>query len=185
MESKVDYTRYTYYALVAVLSLVSLLFLPMLGSDVGVEVSYPSTALEWATWGITKGIVAVVNMMLFHCFHQQGKVKARDNTRFLEAWEKDFNNPHKGYVARSPHRWNGQQYGKKGVTIVVSSVLSAFVLTNAVLTYDWVALISYAITLTIGMVFGVMQMQAAYAYWTEEYPIWVNQQLDKMEVNHD
>ena len=60
---------------------------------------------------------------------------------------------------------------------MITSLLSGFVLTQAVLTYDWVALISYVITLTIGIVFGVMQMYANYNYWVEEYPIYVNQQI--------
>lgn len=177
MDKKIDYSKYTYYALVAILSIVTVTFLPMLGSSVGVGVQFPTTEVEWAVWCITKGMVAVINMMLFHCFHQQGKVKAKDNPIFKEAWEKDFHNPHKGYTARSPRQWNAQQYGKKGVTVMITSLLSGFVLTQAVLTYDWVALISYVITLTIGIVFGVMQMYANYNYWVEEYPIYVNQQI--------
>ena len=183
MDKKIDYSKYTYYALVAMLSIVTITFLPMLGSTVGIEMQFPSTGLELAVWCITKGMVAVINIMLFHCFHQQGKVRAKDNPLYREAWEKDFNNPHKSYVARSPRQWNAQQYGRKGVTVIITSLLSGFVLTQAVLTYDWVALISYVIALTIGIVFGIMQMFANYNYWIEEYPIWVNQEIMK-EKNH-
>lgn len=179
MENKIDYSKYTYYALVALLSIVTVTFLPMLGSTAGVDVKFPTTGMEWAVWAITKGMVSGINIMLFHCFHQQGKVKAKDNPRYREAWEKDFGNPHKTYMARSPRQWNAQQYGKKGVTVIVTSLLSGFVLTQAVLTYDWVALISYIITLTIGIVFGIMQMFANYNYWVEEYPTWVNQTIEK------
>ena len=183
MDKKIDYSKYTYYALVALLSIVTVTFLPMLGSTAGVEVQFPKTGIEWAVWGITKGMVVVINIVLFRCFHQQGKVKAKDNPLYKEAWEKDFHNPHKSYVARSPKAWNAQQYGKKGVTVLVTSLLSGFVLTQAVLTYDWVALISYVITLTMGIVFGIMQMYANYNYWVEEYPIWVNQTINKEKEN--
>ena len=183
MDKKIDYSKYTYYALVAMLSIVTVTFLPMLGSTVGVEMQFPATGLEWAVWCITRGMVAVINIMLFHCFHQQGKVRAKDNPLYKEAWEKDFNNPHKSYVARSPRQWNAQEYGRKGVTVFVTSLLSGFVLTQAVLTYDWVALISYIIALTIGIVFEIMQMFANYNYWVGEYPIWVNQEIMK-EKNH-
>lgn len=181
MDKKIDYSRYTYPTLVVLLSIITLTFFPMLGSNVGVEMQFPTNGIEWAVWCITKGMVAAINIMIFHCFHQQGKIKAKDNPVFKEAWERDFNNPHKEFIARSPKKWNGQQYGRKGATVLITSLLSGFVLTEAVLTYDWVALISYVITITVGVTFGIMQMFANYNYWVEEYPIWVKQSIMKGE----
>lgn len=179
MDKKIDYSKYTYYALVGLLSMVVLTFFPMIGSDAEIGMNFPETTMGWTVWAVTKGMVAFVNMMLFHCFHQQGKVKAKDNPLFKEAWEKDFHNPHKSYVAISPKQWDAQQYGKKGAMVLITSLLSSFVLTQAVLTYDWMALISYAITITMGVVFGVFQMYANYNWWTTVYPVWVEQSINK------
>ena len=61
------------------------------------------------------------------------------------------------------------QYGKKGTTIFISSALSVIALGQAILSYDWISMLSYVFTLAMGLIFGIMQMKKAEAYWTGEY----------------
>lgn len=43
MNSKFDIRKYLYYGLVGVISLVVLVFIPMIGSEAGIEFNLPTT----------------------------------------------------------------------------------------------------------------------------------------------
>ena len=75
----------------------------------------------------------------------------------------------KEYIPRSPGKYNLQQYGSKGTTIFISSIVSAFALSEAILTFDWVQFLSYVFTVLMGVVFGIIQMRSSEVYWTTEY----------------
>ena len=166
---KFELKKYLYYGLVGVISFIILVFLPMLGSQTDIGFTFPNTASGWCIYVLSKLVVSIMNVLIFYCFMEQAKVNIKDDPKYIEAnkiLEKMFD---KKYLPRSPKAWNTQQYSTKAVSIFFSTLMSAFVFTNAILTYDWVTALTYIFTLVFGLIFGVLQMKSAEKYWTNEY----------------
>ncbi len=161
--------QYLYYFIIGIISLISLLFLPMLGTSVGLAWNIPDTVVGWIVWIVTKLIVAIINILIFHCFMCQAKINIKDNENYKKARDILIHEKVKEILPKSPHRWNIEQYGKKGITIFLASALSTVALTQALLTFDWVSMLTYLFTIIMGLIFGILQMKTAEEYWTNEY----------------
>lgn len=166
---KFEMQKYLYYGIIAIVSVIMLVFLPMIGSDAGIGFKFPTTVAGWFIYVTTKLIVAVLNVLIFHCFMEQAKVNIKDNKYYIEANEILGRIKDNKFIPRGPNKWVKQQYGSKGVSIFISSILSALVLTQAILTYDYMALLTYIFTLIMGLIFGIIQMKTSETYWTNEY----------------
>jgi hypothetical protein len=161
---------YTYYIIIGVVSLIALLFLPMVGSSIGLEMRLPDTIVGWIVYCVTKLIVAALNVIIFYCFMQQAKVNVKENKKYIEANEILERIEHKSERApRSPKEWTRKQYGSKGITIFITTLLAAVSLTQAILTFDYITMLTYLFTIIMGLIFGVLQMKNAEIYWTTEY----------------
>ena len=161
--------QWMYYFLIGIVSLMSLCFLPMIGSDVGLGWNLPNTAVGWIVWIVVKLIVAVLNVLLFHCFMQQAKINIKDNERYQEALRILRMINLEDYVPRGPVEWTVLQYKQKGITIFITTALSTVALTQAILSFDWMAMLTYLFTIIMGLIFGIMQMKTAEEYWTDEF----------------
>ena len=161
--------QWMYYFIIGIVSMIALCFLPMIGSDIGLGWNLPNTVVGWIVWVVVKLIVAVLNVLIFHCFMLQAKINIKDNPRYKEAQEILRLNNVKQYIPRSPAAWNKQQYGQKGVTIFITTALSTVALTQAMLTFDWMSMLTYLFTIIMGLIFGIMQMKTAEDYWTDEF----------------
>ena len=160
---------YTYYILIFVLSVIALTFLPTIGSDGELALKLPITAAGWTLYIFTKVAGSMLNLLIFWCFNEQGRSNIRNNPNYIRANEILMRINNKINRPRSPRKWLSQQYGRKGTLIVISSLLGMFCIANAVLKWDWAALCSYAVTIAMGLIFGVIQMHRAEVYWTTEY----------------
>lgn len=171
MKDKFDaFRQYQYYVVIVIVSLFALFFLPMLGSEVGVGLKLPNTTAGWIVFVTTKLLVAVINMLIFHSFIKQGKINILNDPKYKEACLiLSELQPDPEYVPKSPKQWARDTYSKKGVTIAITSILSAIGLTQAVLAFDWVSLLTYFFVIVMGIVFGIFQMNNTEVYWTEEY----------------
>lgn len=145
-----------YYFIIGIVSLIALCFLPMIGSDIGLGWNLPNTSVGWIVWIVTKLIVAVLNVLIFHCFMLQAKINIKENEKYKEAKNLLSVNKVKDYIPRSPDLWNKQQYGQKGVTIFITTALSTVALTQAMLTFDYMSMLTYLFTIIMGLIFGVM-----------------------------
>jgi hypothetical protein len=170
MDFKETFKIYQYYVIIGVISLIALFFLPMIGSTAGLNWNIPNTWAGWVVYIISKLIVAIINILIFHCFILQGKQNISKHKKYLEASEillltkkEDSEKP------KSPKEWSRNVYGKKGITLFATSILSAVGLTQAVLSFDWVSMLTYLFTIIMGIIFGILQMNATEIYWTEEY----------------
>lgn len=172
---------YTYYILIFVLSVIALTFLPTIGSDGELALKLPVTAAGWTLYVFTKLAGSLLNLLIFWCFNEQGRSNVRNHPNYIRANEILMKITNKIRLPRSPRKWLSQQYGRKGTLIVVSSILGMFCIANAVLKWDWAALCSYAVTITMGIVFGIIQMHKAEVYWTTEYLSYA--QMKEEEVN--
>ena len=161
--------QYLNYFIIGIVSLIALVFLPMLGSTVGLDWNIPDTVVGWIVWVAVKLIVAILNVLIFHCFMQQAKVNVRDNENYKRARDILFNQREKEILPRSPNKWNSQQYIKKGTTIFLTTGLSTIALTQAILSFDYVSMLTYLFTIIMGLMFGILEMKTAEEYWTDEY----------------
>lgn len=164
-----EWRKYLYYALIGIISLIACVFLPMLGSDIGLGFNLPNTPAGWVVYIVTKLLIATINILMFYCFMEQAKVNVKDDPNYIEANEIMHNMKQKIRLPRSPHDWNTKQYSTKGITIFVTSILSAFALTNAILSFDLAEMLTYIFTIIMGLVFGIIQMKSAEYYWSVEY----------------
>ena len=158
-----------YYIIIAVISLISVVFLPMVGTTLGLGWKLPDTTAGWVVWGVSRAIVATINVLLFHSFMEQAKLNIKDNERYKEARDILVKVKKKEHKPKSPAQWNAAQYGKKGTTIFLSSAMSVVAIGQAVLSYEWATALAYLFTLGMGIIFGIMQMKKAETYWTTEY----------------
>ena len=159
-----------YYVVIGIISLVALFFLPMIGSEAGLAWNIPNTTAGWIVYITSKLLVATINILIYHCFILQAKINIQDDPKYREATE-ILNNILDSDTERfrSPREYFKSAYGTKGVTIFITSVLSAIGLTQAVLTFDWISMLTYLFTIVMGLIFGVLQMSQTEIYWTTEY----------------
>lgn len=159
-----------YYCIIAVISVVALVFLPAIGSTVGIGLALPTTIAGWIVYVTTKLIVAIINVLIFHCFRLQGKLNVKDSDEYKRATELlRMTKNNKKYIPLSPAQWGRRQWGSKGVTIFITSILSVFALTQAILSFDWIAMLTYLFTILMGLIFGILQMKREEEYWTVGY----------------
>lgn len=162
--------QWQYYIIIGIISAVALFFLPMIGSEAGLAWKVPTTVVGWIVYIVSKLLVATLNILIFHCFILQAKMNIQDDPNYLEAVKiLDEMSPSDTDKIRSPSEYYKETYGKKGVTIFITSILSAVGLTQAVLTFDWVSMLTYLFTVLMGLIFGILQMNQTEAFWTSEY----------------
>lgn len=165
-----NWRSFSYYILVALISAIMILFLPMLGSDPGMGFCLPTSAVGWVLWIATRSSAALCNMAIFHCFMMQGLENVKDHPKYIKAMEILHRAKIMPFLApRAPEVWKRGQYTKKGSTVILGTLLGMFSFTNAVLTFDYVLMLSYMVTLITGVMFGFVQMRNAERYWTDEF----------------
>ena len=69
---------------------------------------------------------------------------------------------------RSPEQWKHDTYYKKGVSLAITTALSVFGLTQAILSFDLTQMLTYLFTVFMGIVFGLIQMSMTEDYYTGE-----------------
>lgn len=162
-----------YYCLIFILSLLVLfvapMFSPNVNSDAALGFDVPKTPVGWAIYIVTKLFVASVNLLLFHCFVKQARLNVRDNENYKKACEILRRYLPEKYHPRSEREYFTQLYRKKGILIFFTSILSAVVLTNAVMAFDLTAFVTYVITILMGLILGILKMKDVETYWTVEF----------------
>ena len=142
----------------------------MIGSTVGLEWALPNTLVGWIVYVVSKLLVAGLNIVIFHCFILQAKVNVQENKQYIKACEIMRSiRDEKELSPRSPSQYLKGLYGRKGTSIFISSIIAAVGLTQAVLTFDWISMLTYFFTILMGIIFGILQMNQTELYWTEEY----------------
>lgn len=175
------FSQYNNYIIIATVSIVALVFIPFLGSVLGLGWTLPDTATGWVVFIATKILVAVINLVIFHSFIQQAKLNSKDNPNFLKAEELMAVYADDTIIPLSPQQFLGREYGRKGVAIFITSCLSAFALTQAVLTFDVATFISYVITIIFGLIFGVLEMKKTEEFWCITYLSYAKYYIAKRE----
>lgn len=186
MSSRDFINKYLYYALIFVLSLVCLFFLPMLGTEMGMEFILPNTVIGWVIFIVSNLCSATLNVLMFHFFIKQGKVNIKHDTAYIAANEL-LQEIEPQYVekALSPREWHKKQYRNKGISIFVFTVIGTISFGQAILVFDLVKFLSQAITLIFGLVFGFMEMKAVEEFWTIEYPDYARARVKQIKEEEE
>ena len=173
-----------YYILIGIISFISVAFLPMVGSTVGLGWKLPDTPTGWVVWAISRLIIATINVLIFYSFMEQAKLNVAKDPHYIEATEILLKAKKADHTPRSPRKWQALQYGKRGTKIFISSALSVVALGQAILSFDWVSMLAFIFTIAMGVVFGILQMKKAEAYWTDEfyrYALMIKEEAKKPE----
>lgn len=174
------------YIIIGVLSFVAVFFLPMLGSSVGLAFNIPNSPAGWVIYLITKISIVVINIMIFDQFVKRAKINVKDNEKFKFAESILIEKVDEEEVL-APEMYLKKMYRSKLLTTVIFTVLGVFGFTNAILTFDWVSMLSYIFTIVMGLIFGWIAMVDAEEIWTNKYYRFAKKiQLEKSkEESHD
>lgn len=166
---KQQWRKFEHYIIIGLLSMLAVFFLPMLGSAVGLGLVLPNTFAGWLVYLATKACVVVINLMMFDQFVKQGKDNVKDNPYFQEA-ERILLLQKIDDEEILPATYHiRKMYKSKMTTTAIFTVLGVFGFTNAILTFDWVSMLSYLFTIVMGLVFGWISMGKAEEIWVEKH----------------
>ena len=174
-----------YYVLIAVASFVALTFLPMLGSDVSAGWAFPDTAKGWTVFIVLRLIISTLNVFIYASFINQGKINISADENYKKAIKLMGSAKSKEYAPRSPKKFNAVEYGRKGFFVFVATGASLVALTQAILSYDWQALLCYTVTVIASILFGVFEMKKVEIYWTVEFLEYAEKISGKKEVDNE
>ena len=167
--AKKQWRLYQNYAIIAILSLLTVFFMPMLGSSVGLGLNLPNTFAGWIIYLTTKICVVIINILIFDQFVKQGKVNVKDDPKYIEAENILLLEEHKEEPILPANVLLKKMYRSKMTTTAIFTVFGVFGFTNALLTFDWVSMISYIFTITMGLIFGWIAMNKAEEIWTDKH----------------
>lgn len=162
-------SKYMYGLIVAVIVWIALILVPMFNTDGMVGLRIPTDTMACIAYFTIRGIVAVLVFMIFVLFDMQGKNNILDDPRYLEAYNLLNTVEDKEYIPISPAKYKAKTYGFKAVTLSVSTCATACIMMEMVLSYNWVLLASYALSIIFAVINGLIQMKKAEIYWVEEY----------------
>jgi hypothetical protein len=162
--------QYQYYAIIGIISILALFIIPLLGSEIGLVFDLPNTAAGWIVFVISKLMIGFLSFMIFHCFILQAKINVKEDNNYKEAREiLKLQSDEDQIKPRSPKEWSKQAYGRKGISLFITTTISAFGLTQAVLTFDWATMLTYLFTIVTSVIIGILQMNEKEDYWCTEY----------------
>lgn len=170
------------YIIIGIISFIALVFLPTIGSSAAVGIILPTTIAGWAVWITTKLIVAVINILIFHCFVMQGRDTAKETDEYKEAQKiLKIINPKQKTKILAPEIWTAREYKTKGLTIFLTSAASVFALSQAILTYDWISMLTYLFVIIFGIVFGILEQRKVFDKWSVGYLEYANFLLEEKQ----
>lgn len=162
-------------------SLVCVFVFPFIGSVINLELQLPNTVAGWVVFIMTKLSVAAINVLIFHCFVSQGKENVKNDPRYLEATKIMQEQEKKDGKPLSPKEFLLKEYGIKGVSVFVLSVLSAFSLSQAVLQFDLLMMMTYTLTILGGIVGGWLEIGNVEEFWTSEYLMYAKDYRERLK----
>ena len=170
-----------YYVIIGVLSLLVLIVFPFLRSDFEAGWNFPTTSAGWFLFWFEKITVTGINLTIFTAFKKQGKLNILENEMYKKAQELMNKVKTKAYKPLSPLQYQAKSYGKKGTTLILTTVFSLVAITRMILKFDYLALISYGVTILLGIIFGIFAMKSDEVYWTNDYYFYALQQSETLD----
>ena len=167
---RIKLKQYTYYIIIAVISLLSLIVIPLIGTDLpDIKAAFPSDAIGWCLYIGERILVIIMNFIIFDSFVKQARINIKDDENFKKANEILAKNKPKEYRPKSEKKYLSEIYLKEGTSLVITSVMSLFVIGTAILNYDYMLLIATTFSVISCIVFGILTMKKVEIYYTGEY----------------
>ena len=161
---------YKNYFIIGFMSMVALFFVPMFGSKIGMAFILPTTAAGWFVWITTRLLQTSLSMLIFQCFVLQAKVNVKDNPQYQEALRLlRIVNKGNYLKPRSPQEYFREVYGRKGVALGIGTCVASIGLTQAILVFDWITMLTYLLTTMFAIFWGILQMDSTEIFWVEEF----------------
>lgn len=183
-EVRVKLNDYAYYIIIFLISLLVIfvppLFAGCLQGDIGI--AFPKSTEGWILWGVMNGGTAIANICLFVLFKLQAKKNCLKDANYIKANEilNRLAGQREVFIPRSPAKMNAEDYSKKILCILISTVGASITLTSLILSFDWLTLLSCLISIIITLCLSWVTMLKNEAYWTEEYLLYA--QLKEQEM---
>lgn len=161
--------QYRNYFIIGILAAIAVFFLPMLGSSVGLAFVIPNTVAGWIVYVSTKLCIVVINLLIYDQFMKRAKINVKDDPKFIEA-EKILTAELDGVDDALPAEYYiKRMYRSKMTSTAIFTLLGVFGFTNAILTFDWVSMLSYTFTIIMALTFGWISMGEAEIIWIEQH----------------
>lgn len=158
-----------YYVLIVILSIGVLVIFPFLKSTADVGWGFPETKAGWFIWWFEKGSITGINLCIFTAFKKQAILNIKEDETYKKAREILNRVREKKYEPKSPIKYQAESYAKKGTTLAISTACSLVAIGNMILRFSYVTLISYLVTIVMGITFGIFAMKSDEIYWTNDY----------------
>lgn len=173
-----DFRKSRNYLIMIITSIVMLLFPPFMGSIAGLGWAFPTTPAGWIVWAILNISSAIFNCLLFYAFIEQGKDNVKEDPKQLAAIDMlKVNNIVEEKILLSPQQIEAREWKTKAVWIAVGTLLGTIALTQAILQFDAIRLISQILALTVGLIFGILEQKKIEWTYTDHYLAYAEQQV--------
>lgn len=168
------------YWIIGVLSATLMFLVPMVGSVAGLGWVLPTTFAGWVVYLVVKAAAVGLNMMIFHHFILQSRVNVADDPNYLEA-ERLLREVMPDLDPISPEEFLRREYKHKGITLGITTLLSTVCITQAILSFDYITLITHIVVVIFAIFFGIDEMRKCESWWVKDYLIYARWYVNKKQ----
>lgn len=186
LDTSLDFIKqYMYYFIIGILSVAVLVFVPMIGSETGLAFNVPDSAAGWIVYIVTKVLVLIINMMIFHSFVCQGKLNAKCHPNYIKAVTLLASNKVKKYKPRTESEFRKGTYGYKMMWLSLGTLAGMFGIASAVMQFDVISFISYFMVIGMAIITGVFTKMNTQEYYESEFLHSIEFQIKEEETRKE
>lgn len=178
IELKESINKYAYYIMILLIALLAVFVPPLcLGAISGdFSLAFPTTPGAWVVWGIINGSSIIANISILVLFKLQAKKNCLEHPNFIKATEilDEVSQIKQVYIPRSPGQMDIEEYVKKVVFIILFTLGSFIAISNLIISFDILTLISTLISMITTLIVSWTSMLNNEEYWTKEYLMYAN-----------
>ena len=178
IELKESINKYAYYIMILLIALLAVFVPPLcLGAISGdFSLAFPTTPGAWVVWGIINGSSIIANISILVLFKLQAKKNCLEHPNYIKATEilDEVSQIKQVYIPRSPGQMDIEEYVKKVVFIILFTLGSFIAISNLIISFDILTLISTLISMITTLIVSWTSMLNNEEYWTKEYLMYAN-----------
>lgn len=171
--NKEKLNQYAYYIMIVLIAVLGIFVPPItVGSLSGdFTIAFPATIDAWIVWLIINGSSIIANISILVFFKLQAKKNCLKHPNYVKATEilDRIAKIRRVYIPRSPGRMNREDYTKKVFFITLFTLASFVAITNIILSFDLLSLISTLLSMIVTLILSWSCMLNNEEYWTSEY----------------
>lgn len=178
IELKESINKYAYYIMILLIALLAVFVPPLcLGAISGdFSLAFPTTPGAWVVWGIINGSSIIANISILVLFKLQAKKNCLEHPNYIKATEilDEVSQVNQVYIPRSPGQMDVEEYVKKVIFIILFTLGSFIAISNLIISFDILTLISTLISMITTLIVSWTSMLNNEEYWTKEYLMYAN-----------